>query len=85
MSTAIKKIVATYRRGLLEPEEPLALTEGEKVTLVIEPQAPLSEDEKLRRFRSSAGSWKGVVDDDLEEYLLTLRRLKTRPEIEPWQ
>lgn len=85
MSTAIYKIRATYRHGKLEPEEPLGLTEGEKVTLVIEPSAPLSDTEKLELLRSAAGGWKDIVDEGLEEYLRDLRKLKTRPEVEPWQ
>ena len=85
MNTMIKTIKAIYRHGVLEPKEPLTLEEGEEITVTIAPSSPLSEAEKLELLRSTAGGWKDLVDDDLEEYLLELRKLKTRPEVEPWQ
>ena len=85
MNTVPKKIRATYRQGVLEPNEPLVLPEGEEVMVIIEPAPDLSERENARRFQAAAGSWKAVVDERLLEDIYALRRLKTRPEIEPWQ
>lgn len=84
MITTIKTVKAIYRHGVLELKEPLTLEEGEELTLTITPSSPLTEPEKLELLRSAAGGWKDIVGDDLEEYLRELRRLKTRPEVEPW-
>lgn len=79
------KIKAMYRNGVLEPEEPLVLSEGENVMVIIEPCSDFSEEKKMRCFQAAAGSWKEITDKHLEEDIYRLRRLKTRPEIESWQ
>ena len=40
------KIKAMYRNGVLEPEEPLVLPEGENVTVIIESRSDISEEKK---------------------------------------
>ncbi len=40
------KIKAMYRNGVLEPEEPLVLSEGENVTVIIESRSDFSEEKK---------------------------------------
>ncbi|MCY3684437.1 MAG: antitoxin family protein [Gemmatimonadetes bacterium] len=79
------KIKAMYRNGVLEPEEPLVLPEGENVTVIIESRSDISEEKKIRCFRAAAGSWKEITDKRLKEDIHKLRRLRTRPEIESWQ
>ena len=79
------KIKAMYRNGVLEPEEPLVLSEGENVMIIIEPCSDISEEKKIRCFQAAAGSWKEITDKHLEEDICRLRRLRTRPEIESWQ
>ena len=79
------KIKAMYRNGVLEPEEPLVLSEGENVTVIIEPCSDFSEQERVRRFKAAAGSWQEITDKHLEEDIYRLRRLRTRPEIKSWQ
>ena len=79
------KIKAMYRNGVLEPKEPLVLSEGENVTVIIEPCSDISEEKKIRCFQAAAGSWKEITDQHLEDDIYRLRRLKTRPEIETWQ
>ncbi len=78
------KIKAMYRNGVLEPEEPLVLSEGENVMIIIEPCSDISEEKKIRCFQAAAGSWKEITDKHLEEDIYRLRRLRTRPEIESW-
>lgn len=56
MSTTAKRIRATYRRGRIEPQEPLALKEGEELTVVIEPidREGAGRQEQWRRFNTGA-------------------------------
>ena len=80
-----KTVKAVYHDGVLELKEPLALSNGAEVTVVIEPAASLSEDEQWERFRAAAGAWQGIVDSSIKDELRALRHLKTRPEVPPWQ
>ena len=69
------KIKAMYRNGVLEPEEPLVLSEGENVTVIIESCSDFSEQESVRRFKAAAGSWKEITDKHLAEDIYKMRRL----------
>lgn len=70
-----KKNKAIYRNGVLEPEEPLVLSEGENVTVIIEPCSDFSEEKKMRCFQAAAGSWKEITDQHLEDGIYRLRLL----------
>lgn len=85
MSAATRTAKAMYHGGILELKESLALKEGEEVTVVAEVSPSLPETEKMESLRSAAGGWKDIVDEDIEDYLYALRRLRSRPEVESWQ
>lgn len=84
MSTTTKTIKAIYHTGMLKLNEPLDFKAGEEVIVTVAPSSSLSEAERRALLLSTAGGWKDIVDEDLEEYLYALRRVKTRPEVEPW-
>ena len=59
----LKRIKARYTNGVLEPEEPLGLEEGCEVEVTVEEASSLTQEERLERMRSAAGSWKGHFGD----------------------
>ena len=77
----IRNIRARVRRGLIEPLEPINVPDGTEVTVTI-PDDPSAADREA--FRSSAGSWAGLIDAealirDLYDRRLTGSRPETRP------
>ena len=71
-------IRARVKRGVLEPLEPLELTEGEEVTLTIMPTPSRPRADWLTR---TAGGWTGLVDGEkLKRDIYESRSLITRPE-----
>ena len=79
-----KTIKARYRNGLIEPLESLDLADGTEitVTVTVEDASPsLSEEERRKRFLSSAGGWKDIVDEKFLDEIYRQRSLRTRPEV----
>ena len=77
----LKTIKARYINGLLEPLEAIDLAEGSEITITLEDVSPpLSEEERRRRFLSSAGGWKDIVDEKFLDEIYHQRSLCTRPE-----
>ena len=75
MSTTIK---ARFSDGILKPLEPLALREGEEVTLTIAAAPPGASSGWLER---TAGGWAGLIDaENLKRGIYESRLLATRPE-----
>jgi len=78
----LKTIRARYRNGLIEPLETIDLAEGAEITITLEDVSPpLSEEERRRRFLSSAGGWKDIVDEKFLDEIYRQRSLRTRPEV----
>lgn len=78
----LKTIKARYRNGLIEPLEKIDLTDGAEITVTLEEISPsLSDEERRERFLSSAGSWKGIVDEEFLDEIYRQRNLHTRPEV----
>ena len=59
-----KKVRAIFSNGKLTPLEPVGLKEGEEVTVSIDDKPELSDEERLERFKATAGGWKGLHDPD---------------------
>lgn len=71
-------IRARVKGGVLEPLEPLAVAEGEEVTLTITLEPSKSRTDWLSR---TAGGWVGLVDGEkLKRDIDESRSLITRPE-----
>ena len=71
-------IRARVKRGVLEPLEPLGLTEGEEVTVTISPAPSKSDSDWLTH---TAGGWAGLVDGEkLKRDVYESRSFVTRPE-----
>jgi len=78
----LKTIKARYRNGLIEPLEAVDLAEGAEITITLEDVSPaLSEEERRRRFLSSAGGWRDIVDEKFLDEIYRQRSLRTRPEV----
>ena len=78
----LKTIKARYRNGLIEPLEKIDLVDGVEITITLEDvSTPLSEEERRRRFLSSAGGWKDIVDEKFLDEIYRQRSLRTRPEV----
>lgn len=78
----LKTIKARYRNGLIEPLEKIDLADGVEITITLEDvSTPLSEEERRRRFLSSAGGWKDIVDEKFLDEIYRQRSLRTRPEV----
>jgi predicted DNA-binding antitoxin AbrB/MazE fold protein len=77
----IKVIRAKYNHGIFEPLERLDIKDGIEVNLIIETKSDdISDEEKLDRFLSSAGSWKDYIDEDFLDEIYNQRKRIYRPE-----
>lgn len=77
-----KTIKAIYRNGVIEPLEDIDLADGIEITVTLEDVSPpLSEEERRKRFLSSAGGWKDIVDEKFLDEIYRQRSLRTRPEV----
>lgn len=75
----LKRIKARYTNGVLEPEEPLGLEEGVEVEVTVEEASSLTQEERLERMRSAAGSWRGNSDpEELKRMISEGRRIGSR-------
>lgn len=78
----LKTIKARYRNGVIEPLEEIDLADGAEITITLDYVSPsLSEEERQKRFLSSAGGWKDIVDEKFLDEIYRQRRLRTRPEV----
>lgn len=78
----LKTIKARYRNGLIEPLEKIDLADDVEITITLEDvSTPLSEEERRKRFLSSAGGWKDIVDEKFLDEICRQRSLHTRPEV----
>ncbi len=78
----LKTIKARYRNGLIEPLEKIDLADDVEITITLEDvSTPLSEEERRRRFLSSAGGWKDIVDEKFLDEIYRQRSLRTRPAV----
>lgn len=78
----LKSVKARYRNGVIEPLEEIDLADGAEITITFsDVSPPLSEEERLKRFLSSAGGWKDVVDEKFLDEIYRQRSLRTRPEV----
>ena len=69
------KIKAIYSNGTLTPLEPVDLKEGVEVTVSIDYEPQLSDEERLARFMSAAGGWKGLHDPEEFKRLIYQARI----------
>jgi predicted DNA-binding antitoxin AbrB/MazE fold protein len=78
-----RKVPAVYEQGVLKPLEPLALPEGQRVTVTVEPvEERLSPDEILDLAHQV---YEGLSDEEIAEIeAIALDRTNfMRPEREP--
>ena len=75
----LKTIKARYKNGIIEPLEKIELIDGSEINITIdENHALMSEEETLKRFLSSAGSWKDYVDENFLDEIYEQRRRTLR-------
>jgi predicted DNA-binding antitoxin AbrB/MazE fold protein len=78
----LKTIKARYKNGIIKPLEKIELIDGSEINITIdENHALMSEEEKLKRFLSSAGSWKDYVDENFLDEIYEQRKRRTRSEV----
>jgi predicted DNA-binding antitoxin AbrB/MazE fold protein len=77
----LNTIKAKYKNGVFEPLEKVDLEDGSEVNITIESRKFMSEEERERRFLSSAGGWKDIVDENFLDEIYEQRKRKTRPEV----
>ena len=70
-----RKIKAIFSNGKLTPLEPIDLKEGEEVTVSIDDTPQLSAEERLERFKATAGGWKDNSEywENFKEYIYEAR------------
>lgn len=78
----LKTIKARYRNGVIEPLEEIDLADGTEINITIDSRQTMSQEERERRFLSSAGRWKDIVDEDFLDEIYEQRKRRTRPEAE---
>ena len=70
-----KTIKAKYKNGIIEPLEIIEIKDGTEINIMIfENQVLMPEEEKLKRFISSAGSWKDYVDESFLDEIYEQRK-----------
>ena len=78
----LKTIKARYQNGVIEPLEEIDLADGTEISITIDSRPSMSQEERERRFLSSAGRWKDIVDENFLDEIYEQRRRRTRPEAE---
>ena len=78
----LKTIKAGYRNRVIEPLEEIDLADGTEINITIDSRQPMSQEERERRFLSSAGRWKDIVDEAFLDEIYEQRKRRTRPEAE---
>lgn len=78
----LKTVKARYRNGVIEPLEEIDLADGTEISITIDTRRLMSQEERERRFLSSAGRWKDIVDEAFLDEIYEQRRRRTRPEVE---
>jgi predicted DNA-binding antitoxin AbrB/MazE fold protein len=78
----LKTIKARYRNGVIEPLEEIDLADGTEINITIDSREPISQEERERRFLSSAGRWKDIVDEAFLDEIYEQRKRRMRPEAE---
>ena len=77
-----RSIKAIYRNGIIEPLEEIDLADGAEITVTLEDTlTSLTEEERKKRFLSSAGSWRDIVDESFLDEIYRQRNLHTRSEV----
>jgi len=77
----LKTIKAKYKNGVFEPIEKINLTDGTEAHVTFDSNSSESEEEKLRIFLSSAGSWKDYLDESFLDEIYEQRKRKHRQEV----
>jgi predicted DNA-binding antitoxin AbrB/MazE fold protein len=78
----LKTIKARYRNGVIEPLEEIDRADGTEINITIDSREPMSQEERERRFLSSAGRWKDIVDEAFLDEIYEQRKRRMRPEAE---
>ncbi|MBM3211505.1 DUF104 domain-containing protein [Candidatus Poribacteria bacterium] len=76
----LKTIKAKYRNGVFEPLKKANLIDGTEVYIAFDSDSSEPEDEKLRLFLLSAGSWKDYLDESFLDEIFEQRKRKHREE-----
>jgi len=76
----LKTIKARYQNGVIELLEEIDLADGTEISITIDSRPPMSQEERERRFLSSAGRWKDIVDEKFLDEIYQQRKRRTRPE-----
>ena len=77
----LKTIKARYKNGIIEPLEKIDVADGVEMTVTIDVPSPISEEERWRKFLSSAGGWKDIVDENFLDEIYHQRSVRNRPEV----
>jgi len=72
-----KAVRARYSNGIIKPLEPIWFEEGEEFIITIKKEA---SSLAKQRFEKSAGSWKGLIDE--EGFLNEIYRARMLPQKE---
>ncbi len=75
----LKTIKAKFKNGVFEPLEKVNLSDGTEAHITFDSDSLESEDERLKIFLSSAGSWKNYLGEDfLDEIYEQRKSLRTQ-------
>jgi predicted DNA-binding antitoxin AbrB/MazE fold protein len=77
----LKTIKARYKDGVIEPLEKIDIADDTEMNVTIDVPSSMSEEERWKRFLSSAGGWKDIVDEDFLDEIYRQRSVRNRPEV----
>jgi hypothetical protein len=77
----VKQVKVRYRRGVLEPLEPLDIEEGTELTVTLSTSE--ATPTAANPTAATAGAWASLLDcEGFEQELYTNRLLQTRAKVE---
>ena len=59
-----RTVKARFTNGAFVPVEEVGIEEGEELLISFSENHLIPMEERIRRFKAAAGSWKGLVDGD---------------------
>ena len=79
-----KRVRVRFSKGVFEPLEEIKLEEGTELSITFEEKYLRPLEERIKRAKSAAGGWKGLVDGEkLKKEIYEARRVGSRQEPDP--
>lgn len=72
----LRTIKAKYKNGVIEPLDKIDIAEEAEITITIDVPLSISEEERWKKFLSSADGWKDIVDEEFLDEIYRQRGVR---------